>query len=112
MSIGPQPDRQSTELLRQSEERYRLLVEQVRDYAIFMLTPEGHIATWNAGAQRIKGYRPEEIIGRHFSVFYPAHDVQAGKPARELTVAAAEGRFEDEDWRLRKDGTRFWANVV
>jgi PAS domain S-box-containing protein len=112
MSTGPESEPLPSELLRQSEECFRLLVEQVRDYAIFMLGPQGHIVTWNAGAERIKGYRPEEIIGRHFSVFFPVEEVQAGKPSRELVVAAAEGRFEDEGWRLRKDGTRFWANVV
>jgi PAS domain S-box-containing protein len=84
----------------------------VRDYAIFMLDPDGRIATWNAGAQRIKGYRGDEIIGQHFSKFYPRNDVDAGKPAYELRVADREGRFEDEGWRLRKDGTRFWANVI
>ncbi len=95
-----------------SEEAYRLLLRNVRDYAIFLLDPRGRIATWNAGAEHIKGYRAEEIIGRHFSVFYPPEDVAAGKTELELQVAAAEGRFEDEGWRLRKDGSRFWANVV
>ncbi|MET7460836.1 PAS domain S-box protein [Nonomuraea sp. NPDC005501] len=98
--------------LRESEERFRLIVQNVVDYAIFMLDPQGRIVSWNAGAQRIKGYRAEEIIGRHFSAFYPPEDVAAGKPARELVVAAAEGRLEDEGWRVRADGTRFWANVV
>jgi PAS domain S-box-containing protein len=93
-----------------SDERFRLLVESVRDYAIFMLDPEGRVLTWNAGAERIKGYRADEIIGQHFSQFYPP---EAGDfPAHELRVAAAEGRFEDEGWRVRKDGSRFWANVV
>jgi PAS domain S-box-containing protein len=98
--------------LRESEELFRLLVSSTRDYAIFMLDPTGHVATWNAGAHRIKQYEPEEIIGRHFSVFYPEEDVRAGKPERELEVAIARGSIEDEDWRIRKDGTRFWANVV
>ncbi|MBE8521288.1 PAS domain S-box protein [Amycolatopsis sp. H6(2020)] len=98
--------------LRESEERFRLLVQSVQDYAIFMLDTGGRIASWNAGAERIKGYAAEEIIGQHFSVFYPADDVAAGKPAWELEVAVAEGRLEDEGWRVRKDGTRFWANVV
>ncbi|MEV0201660.1 PAS domain S-box protein [Nonomuraea sp. NPDC050691] len=98
--------------LKESEERFRLIVQNVVDYAIFMLDPQGHIASWNAGAERIKGYRAEEIIGRHFSVFYSPEDVAAGKPARELEVAAAEGRLEDEGWRVRADGTRFWANVI
>jgi PAS domain S-box-containing protein len=84
----------------------------VRDYAIFALDAKGHIATWNEGARRLKGYAAEEIVGRHFSVFYPAEDVAAGKPDYELVVAEAEGRVEDEGWRLRKDGSRFWANVV
>src|SRR5689334_7548715 len=104
--------RNETEALRESEARFRLLVESVRDYAIFLLDPEGHVATWNAGAERIKGYRAEEIIGRHFSVFYPEERVAERFPQYELEVAAREGRFEDEGWRIRKDGTRFWANVV
>jgi PAS domain S-box-containing protein len=104
--------RRAEEALRQSEERFRILVESVKDYAIFMLDPTGHIATWNAGAERIKGYRADEIIGEHFSRFYPQKDVVAGKCGMELEVATREGRFEDEDWRLRKDGTPFWANVI
>ena len=103
---------QASDLLRRSEERFRLLVENVRDYAIFWLDPEGHVASWNAGAERIKGYSAAEIIGRHFSVFYPAVDVEGGKPQMELKAAIADGRHEDEGWRVRKDGTRFWANVV
>jgi PAS domain S-box-containing protein len=95
-----------------SEQLFRLLVESVRDYAIFLLDPTGHVATWNIGAQRIKGYRSDEIIGRHFSIFYPAADAESGKCDYELEVAAREGRFEDEGWRVRKDGSRFWANVV
>jgi len=89
---------------------YRLLVESVRDYAIFGLDPTGHIISWNRGAQRFKGYTADEIIGKHFSIFYPPED--QGIPPMELEVAAREGRFEDEGWRVRKDGTRFWANVV
>lgn len=89
-----------------------LFVSSVVDYAIFMLNREGVIVTWNAGAQRIKGWRADEIIGQHFSVFYPPEDVAADKPGRELETAAAEGRLEDEGWRLRADGSRFWANVV
>ncbi|HEY5947039.1 MAG TPA: ATP-binding protein, partial [Kofleriaceae bacterium] len=96
----------------EAEERYRHLVESVRDYAIFMLDPTGHVATWNIGAERIKGYRADEIIGSHFSRFYPEADIKAGKCEHELRMAARDGRFEDEGWRLRKDGTRFWANVV
>lgn len=91
---------------------FRLLVESVTDYAIFMLDIEGHIMTWNAGAQRFKGYLPNEIIGKHFSVFYTEPDLKIRKPWYELEVAAEVGRFEDEGWRVRKDGTRFWANVI
>jgi PAS domain S-box-containing protein len=100
------------EELRQSEERFRLLVRDVKDYAIFMLDPQGHVLSWNLGAERIKGYRADEIIGKHFSRFYSAEDIQSGKPDSELQIAAAEGRVEDEGWRIRKDGSRFWANVV
>jgi PAS domain S-box-containing protein len=89
-----------------------LAVEQTRDYALFVLDPNGHILTWNTGAEAIKGYRPEEIIGRHFSVFYTHDAIERGWPTYELTIAAAEGRFQDEGWRLRKGGSRFWANVV
>ncbi len=96
-----------------THELFRLIVESVKDYAIFMLDPRGHVATWNAGAQRIKGYTAEEIIGRHFSTFYPRIDIDAGKCELELGVASSEvGRFEDEGWRVRKDGTQFWANVI
>ena len=91
---------------------YRLLVDTVRDYAIFALDPEGRVLTWNNGAERIKGYTASEIIGRHFSVFYPADLIASGHPAMELEIAAREGRFEEEGWRVRKDGTQFWANVV
>src|SRR6187431_2443522 len=98
--------------LRKSEERFRLLVEGVKDYAIFMLDPQGVVLTWNAGAERLKGYTAAEIIGTSFKVFYPPKAVQTGWPDHELRVAAAEGRFEDEGWRVRKDGSRFWANVV
>jgi PAS domain S-box-containing protein len=98
--------------LRQSEERFRLLVEAVQDYAIFMLDPQGNVSSWNKGAERLKGYQASEIIGRHFSCFYPEEELRNGKPQWELTVAAKDGRFEDEGWRLRKDGSRFWANVI
>ena len=91
---------------------YRLLVQSVRDYAIFALDSTGHILSWNEGAQRIKGYSFEEIVGKHFSTFYPEEDKAAGKPAWELVVATRDGRFEEEGWRVRKDGTQFWANVV
>jgi PAS domain S-box-containing protein len=91
---------------------YQLMVDSVRDYAIFMLDPNGHVASWNQGAQRIKGYTAGEIIGRHFSAFYPPEDIASRKPARELKIAAREGRFEEEGIRVRKDGSPFWANVV
>jgi PAS domain S-box-containing protein len=91
---------------------YRLLVEQAKDYALFLLDREGRIMSWNAGAQRLKGYAAEDIIGQHFSVFYPHEALERGWPQHELKVALAEGRFEDEGWRVRKDGSRFWANVV
>jgi PAS domain S-box-containing protein len=91
---------------------YQLLVDQARDYAVFVLGKDGRILSWNLGAQRLKGYAPEEIIGRHFSTFYTREAIESGWPQHELKVAAAEGRFEDEGWRVRKDGGRFWANVV
>ncbi|AQZ64256.1 histidine kinase [[Actinomadura] parvosata subsp. kistnae] len=96
----------------QPQEDMRLLVQSIRDYAIFMLDPDGVIVSWNDGAERIKGYTAGEIIGTHFSVFYPPEAVAEGKPARGLREAAAEGRWEEEGWRVRKDGTRFWASVV
>ncbi|MBI5633787.1 MAG: PAS domain S-box protein [Nitrospirae bacterium] len=102
----------ASEALRESEERFRLLIEGVKDYAIFMLDPFGHVMSWNQGAERIKGYQAEEVIGRHFSCFYPEEDLQQGKPQQELDKAAAEGRFESEGWRIRKDGSRFWANAI
>jgi PAS domain S-box-containing protein len=95
-----------------SDAHYRLLVESVSDYAILTLDVDGHVTTWNKGAERIKGYKAEEIIGRHFSCLYPHEDVERGKTEMELRTAAVEGRFEDENWRVRKDGSRFWANVV
>lgn len=98
--------------LRARDDVFRLLVHNVRDYAIFLLDPEGNIASWNEGAQRIKGYTEAEIVGRHFSIFYPPDVAATGFPEYELKTAAAEGRFEDENWRVRKDGSRFWANVV
>jgi PAS domain S-box-containing protein len=104
--------RRAEETLRQSEERLGLLVQSVKDYAILMLDPDGKVVSWNAGAERIKGYTADEIIGRSFALFYPPDAVAAGFPQHELEVAAREGRFEDESWRLRKDGSRFWANVV
>jgi PAS domain S-box-containing protein len=107
---APRPS--SAENLRQSEERFRLLVDSVRDYAIFMLDPQGHVLTWNSGAERFKGYRANEIIGSHFSRFYTPEALARGQPAEELEVARDVGSFEDEGWRVRKDGTQFWASVV
>jgi PAS domain S-box-containing protein len=104
--------KRTEEALRQSEERFRLTVTNVRDYAIITLDPEGRVVSWNEGAQRIKGYTEEEILGQHFSRFYPAADVEAGKTENELEQATKDGHVEDEGWRVRKDGTRFWANVV
>ena len=98
--------------LRLSEERFRRIVAEVKDYAIFMLDPQGRVKSWNEGAQRIKGYRADEIIGLHFSYFYPSEDIEKGKPDEELRIATWEGRWEGEGWRVRKDGSRFWANVV
>jgi len=98
--------------LEQSEERFRLLVDTVQDYAILMLDPEGRVTSWNYGAQSIHGYEPSEILGQHFSRFFPEEDVRAGKPQRELEAAAREERFEEEGWRVRRDGSRFWANVI
>src|SRR5581483_1705234 len=97
---------------RRSEEPFKLLVESIRDYAIFMLDEAGHVLTWNAGAERFKGYRAEEIIGQHFSIFYPEEAKRKRWPQHELEVADATGVFEDEGWRVKKDGTLFWANVV
>jgi len=91
---------------------FRVFIETVRDYALLMLDPTGHIVSWNPGAEAIKGWKAEEILGKHFSTFYPPESIERGLPAHELVVAAREGRFEDEGWRVRKDGTRFWANVV
>lgn len=104
--------RRAQEELRRSEERFRLLVQSVKEYAIFMLDAHGCVASWNPGAQRLKGYTYDEIVGQHFSKFYPEEDIRAGKCEMELEVAEARGSFEDEGWRLRKDGSLFWANVV
>ena len=104
--------RAAEEALRQSEERFRLIVESAIDYAIFMLDPAGFVVSWNAGAERIKQYHAAEIIGRHFSRFYPQEAIDRGWPEHELRMAQAQGRFEDEGWRVRKDGSQFWANVV
>ena len=104
--------RQGEELLRQSEERFRLMVEGIHDYAIFMLDPYGRVASWNLGAQVNTGYLAEEVVGLHFSIFYPADRRDARWPEHELECALRDGRFEDEGWRVRKDGSQFWANVV
>ncbi|MCV0404203.1 MAG: PAS domain-containing sensor histidine kinase [Chloroflexi bacterium] len=109
---GAPADRQPDIGLPRGEVAFRLLVEAVVDYAIFLLDPSGNVLTWNLGAERIKGYSADEIVGRHFSQFYTPEDRAAGRPARILGRAAADGRFEDEGWRVRKDGTRFWADVV
>jgi PAS domain S-box-containing protein len=104
--------RRVEEQLKHSEERIRLMIHSVRDYAIFLLDPTGHVVSWNTGAERLKGYSADEIIGRHFSIFYPAEEIAARKPERELEIATTAGRFEEEGIRLRKDGSRFWATVL
>jgi PAS domain S-box-containing protein len=104
--------RQAAEALRRSEERFRLLIEGVEDYAIYMLDPDGNVTTWNSGAKRIKGYEPHEIMGRSYAAFFTPEDVAARRPQLELATARETGHFEEEGWRVRKDGTRFWANVV
>ncbi|GAA4401181.1 hypothetical protein GCM10023187_15070 [Nibrella viscosa] len=105
--------RKATEqALKESEERYRLMVEVVKDYAIFMLDPQGHIASWNEGAGRLKGYRADEILGKHFSVFYTPEDLAISKPKWELEIAISTGKYEEEGWRVRKNGSLFWANVL
>ncbi|WP_240648198.1 PAS domain-containing sensor histidine kinase [Pararobbsia silviterrae] len=110
MNASP-PDLPSSDT-RPGDRTLALFIQAVEDYAIFMLDPTGHVASWNAGAQQIKGYAPDDIIGRHFSVFYTPDDLAARKPQDELDRAARDGRVEDEGWRVRKDGSRFWANVV
>jgi PAS domain S-box-containing protein len=105
-------ERRAERALQQSEARLRLMIESIEDYAIVMLDPDGRVATWNSGAERITGYEQDEIVGKHFSRFFTPEDIAAGKPAHEIDVAQRHGRFEDESWRVRKDGSRFWANVV
>lgn len=114
---GSAPDRRRAvegeeRIVPHSVKFYRLLVQSVKDYAIFMLDPQGNVVSWNEGAERIKGYKAEEIIGRSFTIFYPDDKVASGVPQHVLDVAARDGRVEDEGWRIRKDGSRFWANVV
>src|SRR5260370_1334414 len=104
--------KRAEEELHESQERFRLLLDGVKDYAIYMLDPEGHVISWNAGAARIKGYRNEEILGKHFSCFYIPEDRESDKPSRELQESLSEGRFEEQAQRVRKDGSAFWANVV
>jgi PAS domain S-box-containing protein len=104
---------QSTYLSAQGDEgRYRLLVENIVDYAIYMLDPNGFVVSWNAGAERFKGYPAHEIMGEHFSRLYTEEDQKTGLPARALEIARTEGKFDHEGWRVRKDGTRFWASVI
>lgn len=105
-------DQFRTPEFREQADLFRLLVQSIRDYAIFVLDPSGRVLTWNPGAQALKGYTAEEIIGKHFSKFYPSEAVQSGWPERELALAQKEGRFADEGWRLKKDGTTFWASVI
>src|SRR6266576_3155611 len=104
--------KETQDALHRSEQTFQLLVESIQDCAIFMLDPDGRVASWNAAAERIQGYRAHEIMGEHFSTFYPPDDVAQGKPQWALEIAEREGRHEDEGWRVRKDGTRFWANTV
>src|ERR1700749_3121787 len=106
-----QPGKEQRDLF-ESERSFRLLVENVADYALYMLDPTGVVTSWNIGAQRIKGYRPSEILGQHFSRFYTETDRANGKPARALATAEQQGRYEEEGWRVRKDGTFFWASVI
>jgi len=101
-----------TKALLESATNFRLLVQSIKDYAIYMLDPKGYVISWNAGAERINGYKETEIIGKHFSCFYPQEDIQRGKPNRVLKIATVEGRFEDETWRMRKDRSKFWASVI
>jgi PAS domain S-box-containing protein len=105
-------ERHAAEALRESEERYRLMVNSIEDYAIFLLDPEGRVASWAPGAERIKGYRPDEIIGQPFTVFFTAEDRQRGQPEAELRAAEMRGRYESEGWRVRRDGVRFWSNEI
>src|SRR5207248_8457523 len=104
--------RRSEEIERENKERFRLIFENLKDYAVITLDTEGRVTSWNPGARRILGYQEEEILGRHFADFYLPQDAKAGRPGQLLRIAETEGRVEDEGWRLRKDGSRFWSDVV
>ena len=104
--------RDTQHALLDTERHFRILVQGVTDYAIFMLDPKGHVQSWNAGAERIKGYKPKEIVGDHFRRFYTPEDRESGLPEHALETARETGRFESEGWRVRKDGSRFWASAV
>jgi PAS domain S-box-containing protein len=104
--------REAEQAIREAEARFRILVQGVTDYAIFMLDPQGHVTNWNAGAERIKGYTPDEIVGEHFSRFYTPEEREAGVPKQALETARETGRYEAEGWRVKKDGSRFWASVI
>src|SRR5690349_23860462 len=112
--INAMPNRSddSEDSLKESNDRLRLLVDGVTDYAIYMLDPAGRIMSWNTGAQNVKGYSKNEVIGQHFSLFFPAEDIKRGKPATILGIAAREGKYQEEGWRVRKDGSLFWASVL
>jgi len=105
-------NKRAEKTLEESQEHFRLLVQGVRDYAIFMLDPQGRVVSWNPGAERIKGYKADEIIGTHFSRLYTEDDIERGHPEEELRIAVEEGSYEEEGLRVRKDGSGFWANVV
>jgi PAS domain S-box-containing protein len=109
---GDMIEKKPDQALLGAEQHFRRLVQGVTDYAIFMLDPEGHVTSWNAGAERIKGYAPDDIIGEHFSRFYTPEDFDSGVPSRALETARETGRYEAEGWRVRKDGTRFWASAA
>ena len=111
-SITPIANTGLADAIRDGGKIYQLMIDSVRDYAIFLLDSNGYVASWNKGAKRINGYEADEIIGRHFSTFYRESDIARGHPQRELETATAEGRFEEEGWRVRKDGSLFWASVV
>src|SRR5438094_209673 len=100
------------EYLKPGEEEFRLLVESIKDYAIFMIDATGHILSWNKGAEKIKGYSASEVLGKHISIFYTEQEIQKGEPENNLKKTKEKGRFETENWRVRKDGSRFWADIV